>query len=196
MKKSKKELIIESFEKMDSEMLDILLDDDKTYQGATKKVFLEELNVAFSKLKQRGDTLLIAHKGFCDSFECSYSGSKGYSFVGNKSKNHIDLIFEESNNEVKDICHCGIFKLNDKRIKIGGLIDIDVRYDEESGIDSNVDSLIIYQKYDIANEELMQYQNTIIDRSIYIPWLEKHAELYKSFDDPIMFFIHDSHIRN
>lgn len=188
MKKSKKELIIESFQKMDSKMLDLLLDDNKTYQGATKQVFLEALNVAFSKLREHGDTLLIAHKGFCDSFECSNKNSKGYSFVGNNSMKHIDLIFEDSNNEVKDICHCGSFELNDKIVLRKDLIDIDISYDVTTDINPNVDSLIKYQQYDFTHEELMQYQNTIIDWSVYIPWLEKHAELYKSFDDPIMFF--------
>ena len=47
MFKNKKNLIVESFKKMDCDMLEILLDENFTYQDAKKEVFLEKININF-----------------------------------------------------------------------------------------------------------------------------------------------------
>ena len=62
MSKTKLELIIENFESMNLSMLDVLLDDDKTYQDARKEVFIEKIEEIFSKLKSNGDTRLDSYK--------------------------------------------------------------------------------------------------------------------------------------
>ncbi|MGL6269330.1 MAG: hypothetical protein ACRC2O_15460, partial [Chitinophagaceae bacterium] len=87
---TKKETIIHYFEKMDIRMLDILLDDTKTYQNASKDIFLEKLALAFKKFKNINDTFLTSYKGICGSKVCPNKGCKGFSFVGNISGQHID----------------------------------------------------------------------------------------------------------
>lgn len=188
MTNSKKKLIIESFQKMDWNMLDILLDDNKTYQDAAKEVFLEKLNAAFSKLKKYGDTFLLSYEGFCNSEECSNKGCKGYSFVGNKSKKHIDLIFEELDDDINDIYHCNSFETNDTTAETENLIYIDVKNDEKADFKPSIDFLIKSQKCKLAYEELIQYQNKVIDKEVYLVWLEKFHYLYKSFDLPPLFY--------
>ncbi|MBL0261019.1 MAG: hypothetical protein IPQ10_08120 [Saprospiraceae bacterium] len=180
MNKNKKELIIESFQKMDLNMLDILLDENRTYQDATKEVFLEKLNIVFSKLKNNGDTLLSTYEGFCNSDACHNKSCKGYSFVGNKSKKHIDLIFEELDNDVKDICHCNGFKTYETFVETENLIMIDVKNDEKADFKPSINFLIISQKCKLAYEELIHYQNKIIDKEVYLTWLAKHHSLYDS----------------
>ena len=49
-------------------MLDLLLDDDKTYQDATKEAFLNRLSQSFSEFKDSNDTKLIAIKGIFNKF--------------------------------------------------------------------------------------------------------------------------------
>ena len=39
----KKDLILDSLQQMNLSMLEVLLDDDKTYQGATKEFFLQKI---------------------------------------------------------------------------------------------------------------------------------------------------------
>lgn len=181
MSKNRKKLIIESFQKMDSDMLYILLDDNKTYQDARKEVFLEKVNDAFSKLKKYGDTFLSSHIGFCNFKLCSNKGCKGYSFVGNKSKKHIDLIFKELNDEINDIFHCNGFQTNDKSIETESLIEIDIKNDKKANFKPSIDFSIKSQECKLAYEELIQYQNRIIDKTIYLSWLEKYFELNKYF---------------
>jgi hypothetical protein len=188
MAKNKKDLIIESFQKMDSTMLEILLDESRTYQDATKEVFLEKLNVAFSNLRENGDTLLSSQKGFCNSNECSNKGCKGYSFVGNNSKNHIDLIFEESDDDIKDIYHCSGFETNDKSVNTETLIDIDISNDEKADFKPSIDFLIKNQNCNSAYEELNQYRNVVIAKDVYLIWLKKFNHLYESFDLPPLFY--------
>lgn len=187
MSKSKTELIIDSFEKMNLSMLEVLLDEDKTYQEATKDVFLDKIKESFSTLKDRGDTNLQAYKGFCNSTECPNRGCKGYSFVGNNSKNHIDLIFDEVNDDVNDIYNCSALEIYDKSVQRESFINITIMHDEEADFEPGVDYLIKSQKCNSAYEELYQYQDIIINKEIFLPWLEKYHALYKSFDLPPIF---------
>jgi hypothetical protein len=188
MKNSKKEFIIGSFQKMDWNMLDILLDENKTYQDAKKDVFLEKIEEAFSILKRHDDTILLPYEGFCNSEECSNKGCKGYSFVGNNSKQHIDLIFEELDDDINDIYHCSHFKTNDISVETENLIAIDIKNDERADFKPSIDFLIKSQKCKSAYEELYQYQNKIINKEVYIEWLDKFYNLYKSFDLPPFFY--------
>ena len=174
--------IIESFQKMDWDMLAVLLDNNKTYQNATKEVFLEKLNVAFLELKQNGDTFLLSHKGFCNFDETPNKVCKGYSFVGNKSKKHIDLIFDELDNNINDIYHCSVFKTNDKTVETESLIWIDIMNDERADFKPSIDFLIKSQKCKLAYDELIQHQNIVIGKEVYLVWLEKFCHLKKSFD--------------
>ncbi len=189
MNKSKKEYIIESFQKMDSNMLDILLDDNKTYQDVTKEVFLGKLDVIFSKLKENGDTFLFSHKGFCNSNECNNKGCKGYSFVGNKSKEHIDLIFKELDDDVNDIYQCSDFQLNNECVDMNNLLWIDIKIDEKANFKPSINFSIKNQNCKLAHEELVQYQNTVIGKEVYLEWLEKFYDLYQSFNLPPLFYV-------
>ncbi|MBS1776967.1 MAG: hypothetical protein JSS64_11880 [Bacteroidetes bacterium] len=188
MNKNKKELIIESFQKMDSTMLEILLDDNKTYQDAAKDIFLEKLNKAFSEFKEKGDTFLFSHKGFCNSDECNNKGCSGYSFVGNNSKNYVDFIFQETENEINDIFHCNGFEITGESIETNNSISIFIKNDEKADFKPSIDFLIKSQKCKLAYEELIHFQNTAIDKEVYLVWLEKFYPLYKSFDLPPIFY--------
>lgn len=182
MRNNKKESIIESFQKMDWDMLAVFLDNNKTYQNATKEVFLEKLNAAFSELKENGDTFLLPHKGFCNFDKCPNKGCKGYSFVGNMSNKHIDLIFDELEDNIKDIYHCNDFKTNDKTVKIKSLIGIDIMNDERADFKPSIDFLNKSQKCKLAYDELIQYQNTVIGKEVYLVWLEKFYLLKESLN--------------
>ena len=48
---TKKQLIITSFENLDADMLDILLNEGQSYQDVPKDVFVEELRRYFTKIK-------------------------------------------------------------------------------------------------------------------------------------------------
>jgi len=180
MSKNKKLLIIESFQNMNLNMLEVLLDDNRTYQEASKEVFLEKISDAFHEFKSDGDTLLKAFIGVCTSNLCPNKGCKGYSFIGNMTNNHIDLIFEEEDEEIIEIYHCNSFSTDNVNINREKLLSIDIMDDEKVNYKPSVEFLITVQKCKKAYDELMAYSNEIINKKIYFEWLEKYQDLFAS----------------
>ena len=181
MSKTKKEYIIESIQKMDCEMLDILLEDHLTYDGAKKEVFLKKLEMSFSKFRLSGDTCLQAFKGFCDHEDFSDEVCKGYSFVGTHSKNHLDLIFDESESDVSEIYYCDFFEIDDKSIQIKNSIKLNIYYYEKADYCPSIDFLLKIKKSEAAYDELFEYGNILINKEIFNYWLDKHLLLFESF---------------
>ena len=52
---------------MNLSLLDVLLDDDKTYHDTTKTIFLEKINSVFTFIKSYGNTKLHSFKGNCST---------------------------------------------------------------------------------------------------------------------------------
>lgn len=127
---SKKQHIIHAITELDISKLEVLLDEDKTYQDTTKEMFISKLSEAFIKFKESKDDSLYFREGKCGSKLCKNRGCKGYTFIGNNSRLHMDLIFEESNNEIVDIYHCNDFSSSEVRIK-SMQVYINVKEDEK-----------------------------------------------------------------
>lgn len=96
------------FQRMDISMLKMVLDDAHKYQDFEKKVFLKKLDYAFDDLLQAGNTYLNRYEGFCNSEECNFK-CKGYSFVGNVTKDYMDFIFDIRDQRVYDLYECSQF---------------------------------------------------------------------------------------
>jgi hypothetical protein len=111
-------------------MVDILLDDTREYQNMKKDIFINKFGIALNEFIEVGDTFLntTIHinttNGYFDSVICNYS-CLGYSFVGNNSRNYINLIFEIEDGQVLNIFEYYYFKsksgLNNMRIVINDL---------------------------------------------------------------------------
>lgn len=185
MKENKKEWILRAFREMDIFLLDVLLDDNRTYQGAKKEIFLEKIKEAFLNFKESDDTELVPYKGFCNSEECKNKVCTGYSFVGNQTKNHMDLIFEELDNEIVNICHCDDFQTEDTSVEKGNLEVISIKPDERVDFNPSIRLMHHLQKYQLASEELLQYKNKVIGVEVYSKWLQKHKYLmgYLSYSE-------------
>lgn len=178
MPKLKIDLVVDGFREMDVDILDILLDDDKTYMSAKKETFLKKLNDAFEEFRASGDTALIPYRGHCRESRCPNNGCAGFSFVGNHSKRNLDFIFDELGNEIEDIQCCTRFETNDEVGEKMDAVIIEIKNDEKAGFIVTEEFLTRKQNSKLAYDELLKYQNTIIDKSIYIPWLNKYKELY------------------
>jgi hypothetical protein len=94
-------------EKMDIEMIDAFLDNDKTYQEFEKGLFINKLDQVFLSFLNFGDTFLIAVDGNCN--KCDKT-KKGYTFIGNKSNNYLSIIFDTADSKIKDLYECSNFK--------------------------------------------------------------------------------------
>lgn len=92
--------------KLDVDMVNELLDEDKTYAELKKSVFISKLGIALDKFIEAGDESLIQYPGKCGSEECINSGCPGYTFLGNRSGLYLDLIVIEEEGRVIDIYDC------------------------------------------------------------------------------------------
>ena len=96
-------------ERLDSNILNLILDKNLPYQDYEKKVFVKKLSYAFDEFLSRGNTYLNRFEGKCTSNICTNVNCQGFSFVGNSSQDYMDLILEIKNNKVTDIFECSTF---------------------------------------------------------------------------------------
>ena len=100
-------------ERMDSNMLNLILDKNLPYQDYDKKLFVKKLSYAFDEFLSRGNTHLNRFEGSCSSNVCTNVNCQGFSFVGNSTQDYMDLILEIKNNKVTDIYECSKFVNNE-----------------------------------------------------------------------------------
>lgn len=110
------------FTKMDIEMVDEFLDNDKTYQNFEKQLFISKLQEAFAKFVEHGDTHLFAVEGSCNSCDKTKTG---YIFIGNNSNNYMSIIFDIANNKINDLYECSSFKNKQSNLNLKARIYID-----------------------------------------------------------------------
>jgi hypothetical protein len=94
---------------MDIEMLYFILDEEKSYQDFTRNEFLFRSERVINDFKSAGDTFLNAIEGRCN--KC-FKNKTGFLFVGNNSKNYMNLLFDVDNNKITDLFECTNFKTN------------------------------------------------------------------------------------
>jgi hypothetical protein len=73
----------------------------------SKNEFLLKLEHVFEDLKTHGDTFLNAIEGRCG--QCS-KDKTGFLFFGNNSRRYMNLLFDRSNGEIKDLYECSSFR--------------------------------------------------------------------------------------
>jgi hypothetical protein len=109
-------------EKMDIEMVDAFLDNDKIYQDFEKYLFISKLQQAFGTFSDLGDTHLFAVEGSCNSCDKTKTG---YTFIGNNSNNYMSIIFDTADNKINDLYECSDFKNKQNNLNLKERIYID-----------------------------------------------------------------------
>ena len=121
--KTQSDAVLHFLQHLDIEMIDSVLEPNRTYQNFEKYIFIQKLGYALDEFIQSGDTYLNRYPGQCNSEICNYK-CKGFTFVGNNSGNYFDLIIDIKDGVVQDIYECTKFKVmigniaKRKRIKI------------------------------------------------------------------------------
>ena len=125
--KTQHQAFLHFFKQLDIEMVDMLLDENRTYSDLTKTRFIIKLRNAFSQFIEAGDDCLMIYPGACCSEECDSCGCSGFTFFAKNSGLFMDLIVKKEQGRVADIYDCSDFKSSspkrefDKRIKIDRL---------------------------------------------------------------------------
>ena len=120
--------VLHFFKMMDVEMINDLLDSDRTFQNFPKDKFILKLDFAFHQFKTAGDTSLHLFAGSCGGDDCSNFKCTGFSFVGNHSGCFMNLIFDIQKGNVCDIYECHFFKSRSGSGEEGRKIFIDISW--------------------------------------------------------------------
>jgi len=122
--KTQSDAVLHFLQRLDIEMIDSVLEPNRTYQDFEKKTFVQKLGYALDEFIQSGDTYLNRFPGQCNSEICNYK-CKGFTFIGNNSGNYFDLIIDIKEGVVQDIYECSLFKCFNQLVSKNNRIEID-----------------------------------------------------------------------
>lgn len=110
------QLVRKCIQEMNIEALYYLLDVERTYQDWQRNEFILKLERVMEKFEANGDTYLNAIQGSCGG-SCS-KGQNGYLFIGNNSKNYMNLLFVEEELQLTDLYECSLFRTQFENIEL------------------------------------------------------------------------------
>ena len=178
----KKESIVKAITDMNLKILQLILDENLTYQDATKDIFLTKLTEIFDEFNKTHDTL-SAHSGKCNSKECSNHNKNGMLFCGRNSGKHFNLIIEEDENEnVKDLYYCSDFKCNfeDKANIKGKPFRVYMHEDEKATFKPSSHYKYINTTSLKALSDLNNFKDKTISKNELFDWLQEYFDFYSS----------------
>ena len=167
--------ILNNFASMNIENLRLFLKDDLSYQDTTKAVFLDGVESIFEAHKNSGDTQLLIYNGNCGSKLCANCGKKGYRFMGNNSRNYLDLIFETSGDDITDIYYCKRFNTHVELDKLGLKGEIEVNRDEELTYEKTPEYWSKVYAADEAWSEIITTPPRVVSFEELGYWIDKNA---------------------
>lgn len=122
--KTQSDAVLHFLQHLDIEMIDTVLESNRTYQDFLKNTFVQKLGYALDEFIQSGDTYLNLYPGQCNSEICNFK-CKGFTFIGNNSGNYFDLIIDIKDGVIQDIYECSLFLCFDKSVSKNKRIEID-----------------------------------------------------------------------
>jgi len=179
--------ILSFFASLNIDKLRFYLKEEYSYQNTTKEIFLIKIEKIFDDFKNSGDTELIRILGACASKSCPNCGMKGSRFVGNHSGNYLDLIFDETADNIKDIFYCSEFEPFTKTEGSGKKYSIYFDMDNDVKFHKSLEYWVKVNAANVAYSEIITTPPQLLDYEELCYWLEKYAELYKSIGEYNMF---------
>ncbi len=172
------------FASMNIEGLRMHLNATYSYQETSKEIFLNVLEKAFNSLRQENSELIIS-RGKCCSETCGNKHNSGFRFIGNKTKDYLDLIFNIKDDDIKDIYSCGEFCSDDNLNELANQYSIFINSDDRLDF---YKSDLYYQKVELASNainEIVFEPPRPIDFEKLESWVLEHSfsiELIGGFD--------------
>jgi hypothetical protein len=182
--------LLQGIQQLDVDGFENLLDDKADYGTVGKEAFLRYLKQLFDSFREKGDTELMSYPGACRSRGCEYCNCEGYTFVGNRSKAHISLIF--LGNSAPSMKFCSGFVCHDTEVQLGQ--ELYNFTDLMKCREPDFDTALKIEYCKAAVRELKEDAPEYIDPTIFLPWLEKYERLnallpplYSTHDEIITF---------
>lgn len=170
--------ILSYFTTMYIDKLRFYLKEKYNFQNTTKEHFLNKIEKIFEDFNNSGDTELLIYKGACCGKTCPNCGLEGYRFVGNDSKNYLDLIFVEDGDDIKDIFYCAEFETEVKLDNLETKYSVYFDMDDDVKFHKSPEYWTKVYATDAAYSEIITSPPQQVDFEGLNYWLEKHAELY------------------
>ena len=174
--------LLKYFCEMNVDMLELVLDDSKTYQDVSKDLFLKNLDKLFTRFKEKKDSYLLAFPGVCSAKICN-KGCTGFGFVGNHSKCHTAFIFEGDETQVNDIYICNSFESERKDLLMNDFMAFEFADDEAADFKPTIDYLLQLKQCEKACDEVIKDQTTYLYTDDYLQWVNEYSPLYQSLPD-------------
>lgn len=177
---TQKEAFLKYLQRMDIEMLEMILDDSIIYFGASKKVFLEKLSYIFNQVK--------------------LGGGKGYLRIKQHKKQTntyylLLQIFSYANKFIIEEKEGNIIKVYGTKIKtskddIENLSPLEIFFGDDEKTDFNPSNEYVMTLYRCTNayEELVNGKIQILTREDVSQWLKKHTLLYEEVKEEYLLF--------
>lgn len=173
-------LILSVFLKMDIDYLRKNLRDNYSYQEAPKEIFLMEIEDIFKAHRTSGDNELFIFKGASMSGDCANCGKSGFRFIGDKSHNYFDLIFQIESDDIKDIFTCNEFETEENSGELGVQACIYINEDDQVSFEKTPEYLNKLNNALSAFNELISTPPRVIKFEDCDYWIRKHTFLYES----------------
>lgn len=177
---TQKEAFLKYLERMDLEMLELILDDSITYFGASKNVFLEKLSYIFSQYRLaggKGDLKVKQHKKYANTY---YLHLQILSY-SNK------FIIEEKDGKIIKMYTT---KIKPSKDDIENLSPLEIFFgsDEKADFKPSNEYVMNLYRCTIAYEELVNDKIQILTSENIFEWLNKHSLLYSEVKEEYLFF--------
>lgn len=104
-------VLLEATKRLDIEMFKEFYIHTEDYKQSKRLFLLEDMATAFHKFIEQGDTSLEPILGICN--RCN-KGCHGHILVGNKSKNYMNLLFENGVDKIIGVAECADLKTANK----------------------------------------------------------------------------------
>ena len=108
-------VLIDAIQRLDIEMFKEFYIHTENYKKSKRLFLIRDMDIVFEEFKKLGDTYLEATLGVCG--RCN-KGCEGYYLIGNKSRNYMNLLFDNELEKVVDIIECTDMKTSDKNEKL------------------------------------------------------------------------------
>lgn len=104
-------VLLEATKRLDIEMFKEFYIYTEDYKQSKRLFLLKDMAIVFNKFKGQGDTSLEPNLGICN--RCN-KGCHGHKLVGNKSKNYMNLLFENDMDKIIGVAECADLKTLNK----------------------------------------------------------------------------------
>lgn len=178
---TQKEAFLFYLQRMDMDMLDIILPDNISFFGVAKTVFIERLSYILNQHKLAGETglLTINHK---------VKTSNAYYLTSKILDIEQEFIIEEKKGNITNITSSLTMNSSYEELEQLHCLELFFGIDERLDFMPTNDYLIRLQRCTNAFEEIINDKITILDKISISYWVKKHKSLYKEIKNEAFMF--------